>query len=280
MKKFSSILDPIQATLNPNIWSPDQIMKPDIKLAILNMVHELLGLDYSQVIAIGTTTGYQYTNTSDIDVNVRIPDWKDTQEVQDKRKKLNGRLAPGTNHPINLFLQAIPEEQTTSWNDSAFGAYDVMNDVWLAPPTKVLNQDPGQYYKSDFVSAHLALDEFVILTKKYLAAVKAAAAPTEYPIHQTDKSFYDLKKLKLNLHKEQCLRELYTFVKYIDAARKMEYALGWGIPRLNWRNVLYKIIDGSPYSKFFEYVNNMHLEASHKRSLTNPHPGIYENTTY
>ena len=283
--KLANMLDPIQTTLCPDVWDASNNLLPGIKDYIYNRALALLGKDFSELVMIGTLVGYQYTMKSDIDVNVRIPDWKLTDEINHKRKDTNGQLLPGTEHPVNLFLQAIPEDKTTSWQDAPLGAYDVLNDTWLVTPKVVFNVPPSEYFRLDLTSADMALDEFVKLTNEYHKKVKLKNEYEKFlqdkrtsPMWDFNQDAYLLRLSRLEAQEKDALQTVYNYVKYIDQARKMQYSLQWGVPRNAWRNVLFKKLEGSAYSKFFEYVANLPLGPH--RSLSEKHPVTYENTTY
>lgn len=283
--KYASVLAPVKKILCPDIWDPDGHVYPHIKKFIIQQAIKLLGHDFSELVMIGTSVGYQWSFDSDIDVNVRIPDWKLTDELNQKRKEMNGALAPGTKHPVNLFLQAIPEDLSTSWQDVVFGAYDLLHDVWLAKPKTLFHVPPTEFFRLELYTAKVMLDEFIRLTNEYHKKVKLREDYEKFledkrtsNLWELNKDYYNTKLENLKTLEQEALFKVYMFVRDIDQARKLEYDLGWGIPRTDWRNIIFKTLEGSEYSDFFEYIKELNLIP--KPSISDAHPGIYENTTF
>lgn len=277
--KLASMLDPIKDHLCPDVWDENNMLRDNVRDFVINKARRLLGNDYSEIVMIGAIVGYQYNMDDDIDVNVRVPDWKLTDDLNTKRKETNGEILTGTEHPVNLFLQAIPENVSTSWEDATFGAYDVLNDKWLVLPKQPLHTPPEFYFFQELTPAKIALTEFKTLTDRYFDSVKNLSNYKNFIKEQELSSLWKYNKIFYLKRLEQLkktvkynLYQTYKFAKSIDDARKLEYALGWGTPRLNWRNVLYKVLEHSSYGDFFEYVKELKLD--------NTKEGIHEDTTY
>lgn len=259
MNKQSGILDPIKDKLAPEIWGYVGVMKPAIKTKIIEKIHELVGTNYSEVFALGSTTGYQYSDDSDLDINVTVPFGMITPELDAKRKDINGFLAPGTSHPINLFLQSREGNTPANWQDAVFGVYDVLADSWVVKPHKELNVAPQEYFKIDLMSANIVIDEFIKLSKEYFVKKRLYETTLKLsnPEHETDYYYYDLRLERLKKQMYEAAQKVYDYAKNVDTEREMEYDWGWGIPRINWRNLVFKLMEGSPYGKFFETVKEL-----------------------
>ena len=57
------------------------------------------------VYIIGSITGYKYTDTSDIDINVHIDPFDESMDKQKVTAAVNGFLGLGGRHPVNFFVQ-------------------------------------------------------------------------------------------------------------------------------------------------------------------------------
>ena len=115
-----SILDPIQsvrcdALFNPNDKSEQPVMlktATDFILGLLQRFKEDTGLDfeYTEVFMVGSSLGFQYKDTTDIDVDARI---------SLPREALMGKFhlipknipLPGTAHPVNIFLMTTDDPE-------------------------------------------------------------------------------------------------------------------------------------------------------------------------
>jgi hypothetical protein len=131
-----SIFDPIHETLNKNIWDGNNKLIPEVKNEIIEIVTKWLsevlpGVQIQNLFFLGSNTGYQYSSTADIDINVQIdvPD----QKIWDLFSILpNGNLLSGTQHPINYYL--INKLTNISKVRGAF--YNMLTDEWLIEPFK------------------------------------------------------------------------------------------------------------------------------------------------
>lgn len=139
-----SVLDPVNNELSPDIFIGEK-MRVDVRITIRkNFIKwwNELGHDESKIIKmvmIGSSTGYQYSSTSDIDVNVQvdIPD-----EEFDKIWKLlpNGNMLLDTLHPINYYLTS-----DDSGVKNADSAYDILENKWIKKPIKSNYKAPYNY---------------------------------------------------------------------------------------------------------------------------------------
>ena len=92
---------------------------------------------------IGSSTGYQYTLTSDIDVTIEST--LTSEQISDVYSLLpHNVLLPGTNRPINFFC--MPDDKTLKEED-AENIYDVLNDTWIKKSEKNKVVLPYQYIK-------------------------------------------------------------------------------------------------------------------------------------
>jgi len=131
---FESPLDPIHKNLNLKIFDSNKKMLPTSRKQILDGFYnwfEQMGYEKNQIknmTMIGSNTGYQYTTTSDVDVNI-ITSLSDDE--LDKIYKLlpNGNLIKGTQNPINYYLA-----QDMSNVEKADAAYDLLKNEWYKKP--------------------------------------------------------------------------------------------------------------------------------------------------
>ena len=147
-----STLDPIQKTRCKDLFiGPEyETIKSSVKSQILDNLYNLLkkmGYDYEQVITSvrieGSSIGFQYTPTSDIDVSIisSIPD----NEI-DKLWKLlpNGQCVKGTEMPINYYMLRSNETDT---DKATTDIYDLLNDKFTkqTPLEEIKREIPYSY---------------------------------------------------------------------------------------------------------------------------------------
>lgn len=127
-----SVLDTVKDTLPPEVWKDRKVL-PKVKKQILGIFEDWakkIGLKggYTGMQITGSMASYQYSEFSDIDVNVEadIP--------ADRLKRLrsllpNGNNLEGTKHPINYYF--------TDKDSNPQFAYDLLEDKWILDPDKV-----------------------------------------------------------------------------------------------------------------------------------------------
>ena len=55
----------------------------------------------------------------------------------------------------------------------------------------------------------------------------------------------------------EAYKRLLSLAVSIDEDRTLEYYLGWGTPRRNFRNIVYKLIEYGPHGRLFEYLKEI-----------------------
>ena len=133
-----SILDPINSSRCREIFNTDEVMKPEVS----NFIEEKFKLFFNQLNpdlkifkikgykAIGSSTGFQYTDSSDLDIQViveMIPEHDFSETKQIISILPNGHNVPGTNHPVNYFL--VDEKNPTDLN-KVENLYNIDTKEW------------------------------------------------------------------------------------------------------------------------------------------------------
>lgn len=130
-KLEENVLDPVQENNCPEIFEKG-LMKKKVKGTILDPIYKWLDKykfpyeDYVKSVSlIGSSAGYQYNKTSDVDVSI------ETSIPVDTIKKIwrelpNGNNLPDSKHPVNYYLTSDKKDVEESEN-----AYDIINDVWI-----------------------------------------------------------------------------------------------------------------------------------------------------
>lgn len=140
-----SVLDPVHKERCQELWDGDKL-KPAVKAFILDTLNEFLkqtkfDINVTAIYLLGSSTGYQYTDTSDIDCNVEIDrPFKDAAERHEFVKTIpNGHNVPGTQHPVNYFFLTEFQEK------NAENIYELNSDTWLKKSPKEASVLPTGY---------------------------------------------------------------------------------------------------------------------------------------
>lgn len=132
-----SVLDPVRDSLAKDVWTKNENhVKEKHRSYILDTLYEWLkkmdiDTEPTKVAILGSITTYQYTDTSDIDVNVVI-DISEKKQGEIIKFLPNDTPLPGTKHPVNYYISKDAESNIEK-KDSA---YDLLNDKWLKRPDK------------------------------------------------------------------------------------------------------------------------------------------------
>lgn len=126
--KIAGLLDTPQKQLAVDVWTSKKKMIPQLKEHILAELYKILPKEQIKALyVIGSITGYKYTDTSDIDINVHIDPFDETMDKQKVTGAVNGFLGLGGRHPVNFFVQ--PYKPDTDWQDAIFGVYEILTDT-------------------------------------------------------------------------------------------------------------------------------------------------------
>lgn len=167
-----SILDPVNVTRCREIFDENDVMKPEVVKFIedsFNTWVKLLNPDLrifkvKGFKAIGSSTGFQYTDTSDLDVQVFIEmiDDHEFDDIWELVKLLpNGHNVPGTQHPVNYFF--IDENNPTAENKYE-NLYNLDTGKWEKQTPASKSEIPVLYVRE---ISRLFTDAFDLLIGRY-----------------------------------------------------------------------------------------------------------------
>lgn len=234
-----SLFDPPKPFLNPAIWTPDKTLRPEVKTFILDTLSKVFPLSkvYSATM-IGSSVGHQYSETSDVDVNVVARKGETFDKWHLIFKKFNRQMnyLLGTKHPINFFFQEFTTEN--DWSNS-LGAYDLFLDRWSKLPIPFeLIGNPEEKFEREIAYGKMMLS----MVDSLVARAKEAKLRGD---HEGAKRLYT---------------ELAIFFKSVDDNRKAAYRAGTGTPALQEYNIMYKLIENSPHGELFHKLIDFYDE--------------------
>lgn len=127
---LESVLDPPHNDLSPFVFS-DKRLIDQVRFKILDVWSQVNKISpATRLLIVGSIATYNYTNDSDVDVTIVMPDESKLDEAQNIAKYNNGREYAGP-HEINYYVR--PEYDTTFFDS----IYDILNDSWLKGPSDV-----------------------------------------------------------------------------------------------------------------------------------------------
>lgn len=137
MINFESVIDPAHQRLSRHVFDfVDGIyyLKPAVRYKILNVWSKLSNIiDIYQVLIVGGIATFNYTEYSDIDVNLICHGNDDSLgEVRAEVKRLNGVYVVNT-HEINFYARLDADVDYTNFDS----IYDVIENRWRRGPAKV-----------------------------------------------------------------------------------------------------------------------------------------------
>lgn len=153
----------IHDNLSELIWDENDIMKPEVRLALLKNTKEFIkysdvdGLVFDDVILTGSLANYNYTQTSDLDVHI-ILDFSQISNNVDlvgdffkMKKRIWGDTLPiqVRGFDVEMYFQNKDEVHHSS------GTYSILNNKWISKPTKkIVNINVGniQLKSADYMN--------------------------------------------------------------------------------------------------------------------------------
>lgn len=140
-----SIFDYPKKSLCKDVWTGAEELKPAVKKEILSTLTKWLESNKIEKISIkgiyfiGSLTTFQYSESSDIDINI-VTTLKKSKLDELYKELPNGNLLSGTKHQINFYLS-----NDTNGIDSSKTLYDLNKDKWVKRAKKSDVKIPFSY---------------------------------------------------------------------------------------------------------------------------------------
>ncbi len=255
-----SVIDIPRNSLDNSVWEfPDDgppIMHPMIKTQIMSDIEEFKEIvPVVLYFAVGSILTRNYSAHSDIDINVQIDPVSDIvhADVIALVKELNGKLAPGTTHPINYFV--IEDDYDL---DKTNAAYDVANETWIKEPTDVnLNV---QNYMNKFQSTIDGIDFGASELRRDVIDLESLKEMDEKQIKDLD------EKIKAKLSEiEDSIESLVRSYKNVTTLRRQAFEKDmtpeeirkYGKKNKLPENVVYKLLERYYYFDFIHKLEDI-----------------------
>jgi hypothetical protein len=249
-----SILDIARDSLDPNVFQFPEVGAPIIHQRIRSQIMTDLVeinnivtiLDY---FVIGSILTPNYNSTTDLDVTIEVEEEIGAvkqETLVELLRKLNGKLAVGTMHPINYY---IVKGQFNMDNTEA--AYDIADERWLKEPQehsfnvrKYANKLKAELATVDLATAELRRDlldlkELKSLSKDDISGldleIKKVLSEVESDIQKIVQTYENAKILRKN-----------AFDKAMSPSEIRKFGAKNNLPE----NVLYKLLERYFYKDF------------------------------
>ncbi len=152
-----SIIDIPRRRYAPGVFDDADTNNPKLKKVVVDMILDQIDkfqetYPVKKYSLIGSILTKRYRDDADLDINVLfdVPEEdreKARKELASSLKDINGKLVPGTKHPVNYYVITDPELKKK--NDAmADGVYDIDENEFIRRPTED-TFDPEKY-EADF----------------------------------------------------------------------------------------------------------------------------------
>ncbi len=148
--------------LNPALWNADETLKPDVRQTLLKIAQDFytdteLKAPVKDIQILGSSTNYNWTQNSDIDLHILI-DFRQINNDVELVKKMVDSLKTNWNknhdinikdHPIEIYIQDI-----NAVNRSV-GIFSILRNVWVRKPSKqtvIFNKEAIQQLYTNIVT--------------------------------------------------------------------------------------------------------------------------------
>jgi predicted nucleotidyltransferase len=258
MKSFKqflkeSILDVIQPTFSPEVFEKPNEENPDIKEQIIEQI--LNDVNKFSIIApilkiyvIGGILTKQYTEFSDIDVNILFDASEEKLKVlKHMNIEISGRYAPGTTHPINYYI-INSEDQFERANNFTDNVYNIIEKRYIKrniiTPINVedyLKNYKETIYKLDIIKAELQND---LIKYDHLKSIPKGDLENLQKMTNTqrDKVIHDLKRF-VELGNDLIKARKEIFQTDMSPEEVLKYGAHNKLPS----NVIYKMLEKHYY---------------------------------
>jgi len=187
-KKKSNILDPIQQSLDPDVFdrpSKDNTkLKPRINKWVTKHIYNLLKYHgwrdpqkFFHLVLTGSLTSYQWSERSDFDVSLfpdymRLPEVVRADLISLMITHLDGMKVPGTSHVLQCYV--VPHDVTPDdlYKAGMRSAWDLDTSAWIVPPERDRVHDLYDDFPALITIAKLAEDKMRLLLKYDPASAK------------------------------------------------------------------------------------------------------------
>jgi hypothetical protein len=163
------------STLDPKIWDENIVLNPDVKVSLLKVAQDFyrntkLKAPIIDILFLGSTTNYNWTPTSDLDLHIIVDITKENIAPEHARQFMDGLGAGWNNsheisikgHPVEVYLQDQTEKNSTpAQARKGSTIYSLLKGVWLKTPDRQQIDIDKEKIKEKYRKIKKMVDEFV-----------------------------------------------------------------------------------------------------------------------
>jgi hypothetical protein len=152
-----AVIDIPRRTYAKDIFDNADTENPKLKESVLNIINgqlEKFNTIYpiKKYSLVGSSITKNYRDDADLDVNVLFDVAPADREavrlmLSHQLRGINGKLIPGTKHPINYYIITDPNVKETN-DKMADGVFDIKNNTWIRKPKEF--KFDAERYAADF----------------------------------------------------------------------------------------------------------------------------------
>lgn len=268
MKNFTtfllkeSILDPAKPTLDPLIFDlskSEPSMQSEVRSKILSGISKLIKtVDVVDYTIIGSILTRQYTETSDIDVNILVSaNQSEMEKLRHLANQYSNETIPGTKHPIQYHILNDAEDFKNA-NDSAEAVFDITHNKYIRKATeKPFHVEKYmEKFKSSVKEIKDLKDDLQDELLDYSELKKFSKEDAKHLAKMIEKELADIEdsaKGLVDLYKKVVKERADAFKKPLTAKAIQEYGTKNRLPG----NVVYKLLERHYYIQFLEKVKEI-----------------------
>ena len=264
-----SVIDIPRRIYAPGVYDNADTDNPKLKQEVLDMIDKQikefkkLG-PIVQYYLIGSILTKRYRNDADLDINVLfdVPGTPEEQEAKREElgallKDINGKEVPGTEHPINYFIQTNPDVAREAL-EKADGVFDIVNNNFLRRPEPD-TFDPKKYeadfqkkvQEIDIIKGELQRDiiDYKVLKELTPNDVLDLQSIVNDKIEEIEESIRLLKQIGDDIVNDR--RDIFSRDLTPDEIR--EFGKSNKLPK----NVIYKMLEKYHYMKFYKKLKEI-----------------------
>ena len=256
INKLAGVLSTPKDTLPPKVFNSINKLHPEVRKEIMKRFHDFWEkegeeMEVKGMYIQGSITGYKWSESSDIDVNVAVFPFKPEASKIRKTREINEQNLSDSTHPINYFISEWTPKLESNFAKSDFGVYDIFADGWIAPPgDRESIRHPQKEFWAEIQKAEMIFREFERRAGKYDALVLALEELKSKDEDIDNPFYFDAVKRQTKLV-EDAYDGLLRYVDEIDENRKASYSKGWGVPREGQPNIIFKYLEHGPHGDLF-----------------------------
>jgi predicted nucleotidyltransferase len=257
-----SIIDIPRKTYAKGVFNDADTDNPKLKPGVVAMIKSQIKkfeskAPVSKYSLIGSILTKRYREDADLDINVLFdvePSYRETmrQQLASQLRSINGKLIPGTKHPINYYVITDPKVKEKA-DKEADGVFDVENNKFLRKPDAI-TFDPKQY-ESDFrkkveeidvIKGELVRD--IIDYKELKQLTKDDVDGIQKLVSDKIKEIEESIKVLIDIGDELLKQRQSAFANPMTPEEIRKFGIKNKLPK----NVIYKMLEKYHYSKLYK----------------------------